>query len=158
MEHEELTEEQQHYAAMEVFVCDVRNIRFVESRENWATINDFLTEHSLDVTAENLNFAFAALCTDGLLELMPLGHAAPPQPPQPEAPAPTPAGPARSSSARESTDIPHVSKRQTNRRGGAELMRRAILRFYPANSKFHRLTLLDFVGVKNRRRIAKVKM
>jgi len=36
-------------------------------------------------------------------------------------------------------------------------MRRAILRFYPANSKFHRLTLLDFVGVKNRRRIAKVK-
>jgi len=36
-------------------------------------------------------------------------------------------------------------------------MRRAILRFYPANSKFHRLTLLDFVGVKNRSRIAKVK-
>lgn len=36
-------------------------------------------------------------------------------------------------------------------------MRRAVLRFYPANSKFHRLTLLDFVGVKNRRRITKLK-
>lgn len=36
-------------------------------------------------------------------------------------------------------------------------MRRAVLRFYPANSKFHRLTLLDFVGVKNRRRMAKMK-
>ena len=36
-------------------------------------------------------------------------------------------------------------------------MRRALLRFYPANTKFHRLTLLDFVGVKNRRRVAKVR-
>jgi len=90
MENEELTAEQAHYAAMETFVCDVRNIRFKETHANWATINDFLIEHSLDVTAENLNFAFAALCTDGLLELMPLGHAAPPQPPQPE-PTPTPA-------------------------------------------------------------------
>jgi hypothetical protein len=36
-------------------------------------------------------------------------------------------------------------------------MRRATLRFFPANAKFHRLTLLDFVGVNKRRRIAKVK-
>jgi hypothetical protein len=36
-------------------------------------------------------------------------------------------------------------------------MRRAIIRFYPAATKFHRLTLLDLVGVKDRRRIAKVR-
>src|SRR5882762_5812615 len=90
MEHEELTEEQQHYSAMEEFVCDVRNIRFKETHANWATINEFLTEHDLDVTTDNLNFAFIALSKDGLLDLMPLGHAAPPQSPQPKpTPAPT---------------------------------------------------------------------
>lgn len=36
-------------------------------------------------------------------------------------------------------------------------MRRAVLRFYPANAKFNRLTLLDFVGVKDRRRVAKMR-
>jgi hypothetical protein len=36
-------------------------------------------------------------------------------------------------------------------------MRRAIIRFYPANSKFNRLTLLDFVSVKDRRRVAKLR-
>src|SRR5882762_10395823 len=88
MKHEDLTEEQ-HYAAMEMFVCDVRNIRFVESHQNWEAMTDFLNEHSLQVTTENLNFAFNALAKDGLLELMPLGHASPPQP-RPE-PTPTPA-------------------------------------------------------------------
>src|SRR5882672_1530479 len=36
-------------------------------------------------------------------------------------------------------------------------MRRAVLRFYPANAEFHRLTLLDFVGVKGRRRVAQMR-
>ena len=86
MENEELTPEQAHYVALEEFAADTKNIRFVESHENWATITEFLTEHNLDVTPPNLRFAFLSLSKDGLLELMPLGHAAPPQP----EPTPTP--------------------------------------------------------------------
>jgi len=89
MEQEELTAEEAHYAAMEEFVCATENIRFVESRENWRAMTAFLNNHNLEVTADNLRFAFLALSRDELLDLLPLGHLAPPQPPQPEAPAPT---------------------------------------------------------------------
>jgi hypothetical protein len=88
MEQEELTDEA-HYAALEEFSADVRNIRFQETRDNWRALMDFLREHELPTTAANLRFAFLALSKDGLLELMPLGHAAPPQPEPVPAPTPT---------------------------------------------------------------------
>ena len=88
MEKEELTTEQEHYAAMEEFVCATENIRFVESRENWRAMTDFLNEHSLDMTPQNLRFAFLSLSNENKLDLMPLGQVAPPQPPQPEKPTP----------------------------------------------------------------------
>jgi hypothetical protein len=91
-DQEELTPEQAaeraHYEAMESFACDVRNIRFVENRENWAKLMEFLTDQDLPVTAPNLRFAFLALTRKNELELMPLGQLQPPQPQQPE---PTPA-------------------------------------------------------------------
>ena len=87
---EELTAaEQAHYQALEEFSIDTKNIRFVESRQNWAKMMEFIREHDLETTAQNLRFAYLALTKDGLLDLLPLGHLAPPQQPQPEAPAPT---------------------------------------------------------------------
>ena len=84
MENEELTAEQ-HYAALEEFAADTHNIRFVESRENWRKLMDFLRDHYLETTAQNLQFAFLSLSKDNELALLPLGHLAPPQPqPKPE--------------------------------------------------------------------------
>src|SRR5712675_986509 len=92
MEHAELTEEQQHYSAMETFVCATQNLRFKETRENWRLMMKFLSEHNLETTPQNLRFAYLTLGNKGLLDLMPLGilPAEPPQPPQPK-PTPTPA-------------------------------------------------------------------
>jgi hypothetical protein len=87
-ELEELTAEEEHYAAMEAFVCATENIRFVESHDNWEAMTDYLNEHNLDVTPQNLRFAFLSLSKDGLLDLFPLGHLAPPQ--QTPEPTPTP--------------------------------------------------------------------
>jgi len=84
------TEELEHYKALEEFAADTHNLRFVESRENWRKLMDFLHGHDLETTAHNLRFAFLSLCEDGVLDLLPLGHLAPPQSPQPEAPVPTP--------------------------------------------------------------------
>jgi hypothetical protein len=89
MENEELTAEQAHYVALEEFAADTKNIRFVESHANWRKLMDFIRDHNLETTAQNLRFAFLSLSKDGLLDLLPLGHLAPPQPTQPEAPAPT---------------------------------------------------------------------
>ena len=88
MQEEELTPEQAHYTAMEEFCNATENIRFVECHSNWEAMTDFLNEHSLDMTPQNLRFAFLSLSKDGLLDLLPLGQLAPPQPPQPETPTP----------------------------------------------------------------------
>jgi hypothetical protein len=91
MDTEELTPEQAaHYEAMERFVCATENIRFKETKENWAALMNFLEEHELPVNTQNLRFAFLALSRKGLLDLLPLGQLAPLQPQQPE-PSPTPA-------------------------------------------------------------------
>jgi len=82
-------EEQEHYKALEEFAADTQNIRFVESRDNWRELMDFLREHDLETTAQNLRFAFLSLSEDGVLDLLPLGHLALPQ--QPEALEPKPA-------------------------------------------------------------------
>ncbi len=89
MENEALTPEEAHYAALEEFAVDTKNIRFIESHSNWRKLMEFISEHNLETTAENLSFAYVSLSKDNKLDLMPLGHAAPPQPPQPT-PAPTP--------------------------------------------------------------------
>jgi len=85
MENEEL----EYYAALEEFAAHTQNIRFVESRDNWRELMDFLREHDLETTAQNLRFAFLSLSEDGVLDLLPLGHLPPPQ--QPEALEPKPA-------------------------------------------------------------------
>src|SRR5258708_29076872 len=44
MENEEL----EYYAALEEFAAHTQNIRFVESRDNWRELMDFLREHDLE--------------------------------------------------------------------------------------------------------------
>ena len=89
-DQEELTAEQAaHYEAMERFVCATENIRFKETRDNWAALMNFLTDQNLPVNTQNLRFAFLALSRANKLDLMALGQAAPPQPPQAES-TPTP--------------------------------------------------------------------
>ena len=100
------------YAAMEEFVCDIRNIRYVENHENWREITNFLNDHNLDVTPETLRFAFLALSKEQKLDLMPLGIYVEPQP-QP-APAPSPQQPTPQS-------VMHVKARTTMYRNGQPL-------------------------------------
>jgi len=85
-------ENEEHYAAMEEFCADVRNIRFIENHSNWAAIMDFLTDHELETTPHNLRFAFLELSAkDGLLELEPIRESIHSPIPAPQSePAPTP--------------------------------------------------------------------
>ncbi len=60
-EQEEQTAERAYYQPLEDFATDTRNIRFVESRENWRKLIAFVTDHDLPVTAPNLRFAYLAV-------------------------------------------------------------------------------------------------
>jgi hypothetical protein len=65
-------ENEEHYAVLEEFSADVKNIRFIENRANWAALMEFLTDHDLETTTGNLKFAYDALSKNGLLELEPI--------------------------------------------------------------------------------------
>jgi hypothetical protein len=82
-------ENEEHYAVLEEFSADVKNIRFIENRANWAALMEFLTDHDLETTTGNLKFAYDALSKNGLLELEPIREPIPAPIPAP-APAPVP--------------------------------------------------------------------
>ncbi len=86
-----LAEEQRIKQAMQEFTADIRHIRFVETSDyNWTSLADFLDRHQLEANVENLHFAYESLVRDHLLELLPLGEYAEPQPEPTPAPTQSP--------------------------------------------------------------------
>ncbi len=74
--------------AVRDFLADSRSTRYDVTEANGNALQNFLTDHSLEVTHANLLFAYNSLCAEGALELIPL-VAPPPAPSQPPTPVPT---------------------------------------------------------------------
>src|SRR5260370_2255078 len=77
--------------AVRDFLSDSRAIRYVVTEANGEALQNFLADHSLEVSHPNLLFAYNSLSADGMLELIPLAAPAPPAPSHPPSPATIPA-------------------------------------------------------------------
>ncbi len=92
-----LSQEQQVEAlrierAVRDFLADSRATRYDVTEANGEALQNFLTDHNLEVSHANLLFAYNSLSAHGALELIPL---AVPLPPAPSQPTPVPTAPDR---------------------------------------------------------------
>jgi len=78
--------------AVRDFLGDSKAIRYLETEANQAALLNFLEKHNLEVSHTNLLFAYASLCADGALELIPFAPVIerPPAPVPTKSPAPIP--------------------------------------------------------------------
>ena len=76
--------------AVRDFLADSRSTRYDVTEANGEALQNFLTDHNLEVTHANLLFAYNSLSADGTLELIPL---AVPLPAPSQQPTPVPTAP-----------------------------------------------------------------